>query len=358
MLSLNFTAWIVLSLITIFCIIFTITGTKFSINYSKNNHLMDDPKSASFRKQQKEPIPLLGGTTACFIASFAMGVLWLFVKYNWFGLESVFRQNLEPFRLVWVIVAVALLLIGGFMDDKYQMNPKYQVLFILLAIGIVFLGASVKVDYTSYTGSLPFIFSAFLTYTWLGFCTASTKFLDGHDGLVSSVGIISFATIASVTALPNINQPLVFAFCWFWIVCLSVFAFWNLPNATSYLGEGASEVIGFMIGVLAILSGAKVVTAFCILGWFILDILLVWSIRISQGRNPLTSADRNHWHHRLLDMGLNKMQVLIFTWIILLCSSYFALFANTYSKIGFLVFEVVTILGIYGLSLYYKKKIK
>jgi UDP-GlcNAc:undecaprenyl-phosphate/decaprenyl-phosphate GlcNAc-1-phosphate transferase len=341
--------------LTIFLAFVTYLLTTNTLKWVRNNNLLDDPNSAKSRKYQKVPVPLLGGSPACLASAIGMSILWLTVKFNIFGLEVILRQNLEPFKLIFVILAILLMLVGGYLDDRYQMSPKYQILFILGAIALVVFGSGVLVDYTKFTNSLPYFVSVILTFTWLGFCTASTKFLDGHDGLVLSVGIISFATIASVAMLQQINQPLVALFSLCWIICLSVFAYWNFPNAKAYLGEGASEIIGFMIGVLSILSGAKVVTAFCILGWFILDILLVWAIRITQGKNPLTFADRNHWHHRLVDIGFNKFQVLVLTWLILLASSFVAIQTTNWQKFSFLGIEIIFLLVIFFVSSKIKK---
>ena len=310
-------------LIMLGTILLSILLTRLLYVYAVNNDINDDPQSASARKFQNVPVPLLGGTGACLTAITIMSIIWLLVKYHVLN-YSVYSNNLQPFKLVYVIVAVLLMLTIGFLDDKMQLSPKWQFLAILTAIALVVFLGEVRISNITVYGNLDYWISALLTFTWLGFATASTKFLDGHDGLVASVGLLNFLTIASIALTAKVNQPIIFIFSMVWVFALSVFLFYNFPNATSYLGEGASEVIGFMIGVLAILSGAKLATALSILGWFIADIFLVWSIRLYEGRNPITSADRNHWHYRLLAFGLNKIQVLIITWIILIISSYIA----------------------------------
>jgi UDP-GlcNAc:undecaprenyl-phosphate/decaprenyl-phosphate GlcNAc-1-phosphate transferase len=347
--------WFSIFTIVISCLS-TLVLTRFTIAWVKKTKLMDDPNSALERKYQKIPVPLLGGSPAVIVATIMMAMIWFSLKTNFLNLSVELNLNLQPFKIVYIIIAIIIMLIGGYLDDRYQMSPKLQILFILGSIALVVFGGGLVVDYTSFTGSLPYMVSILISFAWLGFCTASTKFLDGHDGLVTSVGIINFLTIASISFLPIINQPLIFLLTLVWACCLAMFAFWNFPNAKAYLGEGASEIIGFMIGVFSILSGAKVATSICILGWFILDIILVWFVRLSKGKNPLTSADRNHWHFRLLDIGFNKIQVLVFTWIILLVSSFVAIYGSTSLKVGYVFFEALFLICIFIISTSFKKR--
>jgi UDP-GlcNAc:undecaprenyl-phosphate/decaprenyl-phosphate GlcNAc-1-phosphate transferase len=327
-------------------IILSIFLTRFFYYYAIKHNINDDPQSASKRKFQSVPVPLLGGTGACVSALICMSVFWVMIKYHILDYD-LYSNNLQPFKLIYVILAVILMLLIGYLDDRVQLSPKWQFLAILGAISLVVFLGEVRISNITTYGNINYWISVLLTFTWLGFATASTKFLDGHDGLVASVGILNFLTIASIAISTKINQPLIFIFSMIWVCVLTVFLYYNFPNASSYLGEGASEVIGFMIGVLAILSGAKVATALSILGWFIADIFLVWSIRLYQGRNPITSADRNHWHYRLLAFGLNKIQVLIITWIILIISSYIGLYGDTFCKTILIISQVIILLTIY-----------
>jgi UDP-GlcNAc:undecaprenyl-phosphate/decaprenyl-phosphate GlcNAc-1-phosphate transferase len=345
---LNFVAdyWFFISISSMFGILGSYLLTKLIIHFADSNNINDNPKSALFRKFQKQPVTLIGGTAACIMALLLMSITWLLVKFNFLD-SLLITSNLSEFKLIWVILACAIMLYVGYLDDKIQLSARWQFLSILSTILIViFLGNIRIVNITSF-GELSYWTSIIITIGWLGFATASTKFLDGHDGLVTSVGFFNFLTIATISLSPKINQPIVFLFSWFWAICLGVFLFYNFPDAKAYLGEGASEMIGFMIGVLAILSGAKLATALSILGWFILDIFLVWAIRISQGRNPITSADRNHWHHRLLEFGLNKIQVLVVTWFLLTISSFIGVYGDTNQKLFLILLQFVILITIY-----------
>jgi UDP-GlcNAc:undecaprenyl-phosphate/decaprenyl-phosphate GlcNAc-1-phosphate transferase len=345
---LNFVAnyWFFITMSSIFGIICSYILTLVLVRYANQHNINDNPNSALFRKFQKAPVTLVGGTAACAVALMMMSITWLLVKFD--ILDSVLiTSNLSEFKLIWVIVACISMLYVGYLDDKIQLSARWQFISILSSILIVIFLGNIRIENITSFGELTYWVSIIITIAWLGFATASTKFLDGHDGLVTSVGLFNFLTIASISLSPKINQPIIFLFSWFWALCLAVFLFFNFPNAKAYLGEGASEMIGFMIGVLAILSGAKLATALSILGWFILDIFLVWAIRISQGRNPITSADRNHWHHRLLEFGLNKIQVLVVTWLLLVISSFIGVYGDTTQKLLLILLQFVILITIY-----------
>lgn len=316
--------------------------------------ITDDPKSKPDRKKQNKPIPLLGGTGFSLVAIVLMAFVWLVNKFNWFGLTNEIGLNLEPFKLAWILVALVILLIGGFVDDKYKVSGKIQLISIHFAIFITIFGGGLTINSISYnvdylTPYIPFA-SYLATYIWLLFCTGATKFLDGHDGLVSSVGIIGLLAIASVSMLDYVNQPMIFIFAIIWIASIVGFLPFNFPDAKLYLGEGGSEVIGFIIGILAILSGAKIATASAVIGWFIMDLVFVWFLRIIDKRNPLSSGDRLHWHFRMLDLGMSKVAVLALTTLILIITTQVGLLLQTAHKPFLILGQVVFFLIIFSFT--------
>jgi uncharacterized membrane protein len=80
----------------------------------------------------------------------------------------------------------------------------------------------------------------------------------------------------------------------------------------------------------------------------------VWILRYLDGRNPLTSADRLHWHFRLKDLGLSKIQVLVITMLALFFTSQAGLWLPTAIKIwvvfGQIVFIILAFFATYTLN--------
>lgn len=263
-------------------------------------------------------------------------------------------------QIIFFVAAVLILLAGGYIDDKYRVKPITQLIFVGLAVALVIVsGVRIRVEFIQ--NDIPYLSPAFLsivvTGLWLYICSAATKFLDGHDGLVTTVGITGLLGIAAIALLDRIQNPLYAYFALTWVFALAGFLPLNFPRARAYLGEGASIAIGFCIGYLSIVINSKIAVSNAILGLFLLDLFLVWILRYRQGRNFFTSGDRLHWHHRLLDTGLDKLQVLAFTTVIVLINIHIAIWQalannNNFSLYQFFGF-VVTLLAV---SMFLRRK--
>lgn len=350
--------WIILLFLAICLLGACFVGTQLSIFLALRLGIVDDPKSAPERKNQAKPIPLMGSLGFVLTSMAAMGLVWMEVKFNWLG-QSGYLQNglFFPFRLMWILVGGGVIYFAGILDDKFQLSAKYYFLIILSGLLITVFAGGLKIE----AFSAPFdrfdltigILPQILAIAWIGACLTATKFLDGHDGLVTTMGIISFLTIASVSTFISVNQPLILIFSLIWTIGLLSFLPFNFPSAKVYLGDGGSTLIGFFIGVLAILSGAKVATAATVIGWFILDITLVMIFRVIKGKsfNSILKADSNlHWHHRLKKLGLNKIQVLAVTAIILLTSSQVGLINDSTNKFWLLVGQITLLTSAFTIS--------
>jgi UDP-GlcNAc:undecaprenyl-phosphate/decaprenyl-phosphate GlcNAc-1-phosphate transferase len=323
-------------------------------------YVVDDPKVAPELKQQSTAIPLLGGWSFTGTSFVLCGAA--FALRSVLGLGDLLSLNDGVPNLWFIGIAILILTVNGYIDDKYRLPAKFMFLPILLALLVAIVPGNLVISSLSY----PFdtflpewdILPYMLSFVWLGCCLAATKFLDGHDGIVTSVGIIALLSICAVSLFGSVFQPIVSVFCIIWIGGLLGFLPFNFPNAKMYLGEGGSEVIGFVIGVLAIISGAKIATATTVIGWFILDMLLVFSIRLALRKNPL-KGDRLHWHFRLYDSGLSKVQVLVLTSGLLLLTSQLGLHLTTAQKPFIFVFELIVLVGMFlitAITLQLKKR--
>ncbi|GAB4149320.1 MAG: hypothetical protein OHK0017_13200 [Patescibacteria group bacterium] len=347
-------------------------------------NIVDDPNSDPRRKKQKKPIPLLGNLGFTFAAALVVFLLWLTgaIAYN-FGLKApvedinnlilnrptiIDKELLQNFimrsvdssladlyyalqlvysegrRLFWIGLSLLILTLGGYVDDKYHTSPKWQVLFITTYILIALFGGDLVLTNFSYPFNqiLPETYwaRALLSFAWIGFCVAATKFLDGLDGLVTLVGFTGLLIVAAISFTLPIAQPVPAILALVLAASILGFIPFNFPNAKMYLGEGGSEIIGFLLGVFSLWSGAKLATVSMGIGLFILDWFLVMIMRIKDKRNPITSSDRFHWHHRLFDLGLTKLQVLAITSIFLIIFSSLGLNSPTSQKPLIIMFEI------------------
>jgi UDP-GlcNAc:undecaprenyl-phosphate GlcNAc-1-phosphate transferase len=73
--------------------------------------------------------------------------------------------------------------------------------------------------------------------------------------------------------------------------------------------------LGFALGSLGIIGGAKVATVLLVLAVPILDVAWLIVSRLRRGRSPMRGG-RDHLHFRLLDLGLSQRQIVIGYWLV------------------------------------------
>lgn len=311
-------------------------------------NIVDKPDQA--RKIHSRPTPLLGGL-AIFLAFTVVAV------FVWPRLVSG-DLNLIHWLGVWG--GALILMIGGFWDDKYNLRPARQIIFPLLAIGAVIMGGVEITKITNPAGGFIYLapwLSALLIGVWLLGMMYTTKLLDGVDGLVSGVGAIGSLVIFLFTITTQYYQPdialaaiiLAGATLGFWV--------WNFNPAKIFLGEGGSLFLGYILGVLAIISGGKIAVALLIMGVPILDV--AWTIlrRLLKGKNPFKFADRKHLHHRLLALGLNQKQTVLVFYILAATFGLSGLFLQSRGKLlALLILFLVMAVLVIGFSWWDKKK--
>jgi UDP-GlcNAc:undecaprenyl-phosphate/decaprenyl-phosphate GlcNAc-1-phosphate transferase len=329
-------------------------ATVWSIFLAKKYDVLDHPASRPDSKKHKLPIPLMGGLGFC-IGCIALGTILYEVK-SYIPHASA---NLELFNWYGILLGFIVIVVGGMIDDVKTLSSKQLLPWVVIGVAVAVWAGDIGIDAFSYPlgNIIPdnIFIQRGLAFIWVLVCVAATKFMDGADGLVGTVGIIAFLSIASVAQLPFVAQPFVGLFACTCAMLLFIFLGWNFPNAKAYLGEAGSEAVGFWIGVLSLISGAKVATASSVIGLFIVDIIFVFTIRYLQGVH-IFKADRQHWHHRLIDIGVSKEKLLIITALILLVATHIALSIPTQWKIIIIIAQFITIAAsVISFSVYKKK---
>jgi len=301
--------------------------------------LVDYPDSN--RKIHHQPVSLFGGG-AIFLAYFI--ALFIFNK-------DFLAGNLDWSQLLGFFAGALCLMIGGFLDDKYNLPPYQQIIFPLLAVLSVIIGGVEITKLTNPFGGVIFLQKMFfigpvLVFFWLAGMMYTTKLLDGVDGLVTGLGAIGGLIIFLFTLTTRYYQPdIALASLILVAVCLG-FLIFNFNPAKMFLGEGGSLLIGYILGVLAIISGGKMAITLLVMGIPILDVF--WTIirRLISGRNPFKSADKKHLHHRLLALGLNQKQTVFVFYGLALFFGLSGLFLQSLGKFWALVVLLFVMLSL------------
>lgn len=312
------------------------------------------------RKLQTKPIPLLGGLAIFF--AFNLVVL--------FFLPQLLGGYLLPKYLWGIFLAGLVLMIGGFLDDKYNLKPKQQIIFPLIAT-LIIIASGISVSYLFsgrvpleqfnitlfYWHDLPYkitLWADVFVFFWLLGMMYTTKFLDGLDGLASGVGVIG-SLIIYFLSLKVVQPETAILAIIFAGTCLG-FLIWNWHPAKIFLGEGGSLYIGFILGVLSIISGAKVATALLVMGIPILDVVWVIGRRIFKEKHSPFLADQGHLHFRLLEARFSHRQAVLFLWLLVTIFGFSSIFIQGREKLLALFILMAVMLILVGGVLYLTKK--
>jgi UDP-GlcNAc:undecaprenyl-phosphate GlcNAc-1-phosphate transferase len=144
------------------------------------------------------------------------------------------------------------------------------------------------------------------------------------DGLSAGVAAIAASILAAVMLLapdPETNQPQLFVAGLLLVVVGSLLGFlWhNRPPAKIFMGDSGAYFIGFMIAAATLLASytgyhsAKrhaILAPLCVMAVPLYDMTTVILIRLRHGQSPF-AADKNHFSHRLVDLGLSKPQAVL-----------------------------------------------
>ncbi len=353
----------------IYCIAFglafvlAVLLTPLVIKLAYKLQLVDSPRG---RHQHQAPTPLLGGL-AIFIAFFVVAAIFI-------GALTATKLNIGHW--LGVLIGASLLMIGGYLDDRYDLKPWQQVIWpILASLSLVVAGVGIE-KLTNPLGGfiyldlwrVPIITIAGETYyftvladllvmVWVLAMTYTTKLLDGLDGLVTGLASIAALVIFVFTQSARYFQPDISLAAITLAGAALGFLIYNWNPAKVFLGEGGSMLLGFLLGVLSIISGAKIAIALLIMGLPILD--LVWTVirRIAQKKSPF-SADRQHLHFVLLDRGLGVKKTVGFFYLMASVFGVAALVLQSRAKLMALGLLVAIMLIIIGFFYYLDKKRK
>jgi UDP-GlcNAc:undecaprenyl-phosphate GlcNAc-1-phosphate transferase len=286
--------------------------------------ILDKPDQV--RKLHHDPTPVLGGLAVFIGIVLAVTEAW---TIGW--LPGV---HIKMKFLIGMGIAGLLLVVGGALDDKYDLKPARQIIWpILAALAVIVSGIGIDYVTNPFGGQirldgiviplfnwhgLPYkitLLSDLFTFAWLMGMTYVTKFLDGLDGLVTGMTGIGAVVLAFLSLLREVSQPDTAVLAVAVAGAFFGFLIFNFHPARIFLGEGGSTLAGFLLGTLAIISGGKIATTLLILGLPLFDAGMVIAGRILR-RRPLGKGDRSHLHFRLLELGLSHRQTVLFFYVV------------------------------------------
>ena len=250
------------------------------------------------RRMHHKPIPRIGGL-AIFLA---------------FLITSIGFCRLDR-ELVTILIGGSALVLLGILDDVYRLNA-----FLKLAVQIVAalfaVSQGVTIDYICFFGK----YVAFgnwaipITVFWIVGLTNAVNFIDGLDGLACGVSAISSISLCLTMLLSDSSVAHCLITALIAAACLGFLPF-NANPARIFMGDTGSLLLGYVLATVSVLGLFKfyAIVTFVVpvlaLAVPLSDTLFAFCRRILHGQSPF-HADRGHFHHKLMDLGLNQKQAV------------------------------------------------
>jgi UDP-GlcNAc:undecaprenyl-phosphate GlcNAc-1-phosphate transferase len=280
------------------------------------------------RKVHSAPIPRIGGV------AMAIGVL----------IAALLVIPLSISDRYFLIAAGVLTLFGG-LDDRFDLDYRIKFLGQLLAAAIVVVGGNIQIQALTLDDRifLPEWISVPLTLIFLVGITNAINLADGLDGLAGGTTFLCLGALAMLAY--SSGQASCAALALAFAGAVLGFLRFNTFPASVFMGDAGSQLLGFAVGVLSLQAtqgGNSVVSAatpILLLALPILDTLSVMTQRISEGRSPF-SADKNHIHHKLLQLGFDHHEAVMVIYAIqadLLLVAYWMRFESDLAILGIVV---------------------
>jgi UDP-GlcNAc:undecaprenyl-phosphate GlcNAc-1-phosphate transferase len=157
-----------------------------------------------------------------------------------------------------------------------------------------------------------------LTVFWIVAIMNMVNFLDGLDGLAAGVCGIAGGTFSVIAlSLGKVNPAILSA-----IVLGATLGFLrhNFYPARIFMGDSGAMLLGFVLAAVSVqglLKTAAVAALFfplLVLAVPILDTSFVVARRLKY-RQPIYSADRQHLHHRFVNIGFSQRRAALYIYL-------------------------------------------
>ncbi|MEJ5187306.1 MAG: MraY family glycosyltransferase [Candidatus Geothermincolales bacterium] len=284
------------------------------------------------RKVHEEPTPTLGGVAI--MLSVIVAVLVgraLVAAFPRLGSEEM-DAAYSSLQLLGILLSASLMAIVGVIDDIFHLSPWKKLAGQVLS-SLVLISFGVEINTLTFIRGTVIdlsgspVLSIFLTVVWLLVFTNIINLIDGLDGLAAGVCLITSLAFFSYGLNVGRDVNILHAMLVSAAVAGSCLGFlrYNFNPAKIFMGDTGSMFLGFIlgaVGIQGILKRTAIATLFTpviILAIPVLDTGLAVLRRARAGK-PFHHADKEHIHHRLLNIGHSHRQavLIIYLWTALL----------------------------------------
>lgn len=295
--------------------------------------------SVNERKIHKGNVPRLGGVGI--VLSFTISAL------IYFGYTPTARIT----HVLPLIIASLIIFLFGVLDDFLTFRGIFKLLVQVIAALIVICNGYRFKQIGAI--ELQTWFSYLLTFCWIIGIINSFNLIDGLDGLC---GGLSFLILGALGIIFLRSARPTAAICFMLAAAIAGFLVYNKPKAKIFMGDGGSQMIGFMIASLPLYSSTsnfeynKFLVMVVLVSIPLLDtISAMW--RRTREHRSFFSSDSRHIHHKFLYLGCTRVQTLVILLIfqtILCCAAGLGMFLKDFHGTVLLILIFVFMVTFYS----------
>jgi UDP-GlcNAc:undecaprenyl-phosphate GlcNAc-1-phosphate transferase len=280
------------------------------------------------RTVHTKPIPDNGGLAM--LAGFLAAVLTALLLGQF---DAIFEDNSEP---LGIVIAALVVFATGLLDDIRDMAPPGKVTGVVLAaVVLVWFGATMLFFRVPFYDVLVLSsdWTPLVTVLWLLVMTQAINLIDGLDGLAA--GIVAIAAAAFFLYALKLNNlgllsdrnagPLIAIITAG--MCVG-FLPYNFNPARIFMGDSGALMLGVLLASSTVAVGGQSDDPFSGQSWFffaplilpliilavpLLDTLFA-ILRRATRRTGVATADKEHLHHRLMDLGHGHRRAVLIMW--------------------------------------------
>jgi len=301
---------------------------------------------SNHRTIHKGLMPRLGGV-AVFVAFYA-GILLIMLSTG---------DNFAALRreaMVFLFAGSIILALGIYDDIKGANSNQKFIVQLISAIIVVLFGYKITAVVNPFGVPISLgIFSIPFTLLWIVGITNSINLIDGLDGLAAGISLGAACIMVFISLwFGNLISAFPAAIL---AGAIGGFLIYNFNPARIFLGDSGSLLIGFLLACFSIngtfrdSSAVAIYIPMVVLGIPILDTILAMLRRIRK-RIHLFQADKEHIHHKLLQLGISHRNAVLllngisYSWGVIAFAIY--IFNNPYSFLLLLPVLFTIVLGL------------
>lgn len=235
-------------------------------------------------------------------------------------------------ELAWIAVAVVVVGIVSFIDDKFRVPVALRLTAHLIAGGLLLIGGfglqslwlpGVELD-------LPKGIALTVSVLFVVWMTNLYNFMDGMDGLAGGMAVIGFVTFSALGWLAG--EPVFAMFSGIVAAAVAGFLVFNFPPARIFMGDTGSATLGFLAASLVLWAARDGIfppwVGLLIFSPFVVDATVTLLRRLVR-RDRIWVAHRTHYYQRLVRFGWGHKKTVLAEYLLMAACSGSALFVLT-----------------------------